>query len=656
MRVNFACSTNDNCQSGWCNGVFTTGCRGKCKSKTPDGQRCQGANDGNSCASGQCTCGFCGRKMRDSFSCSTNNNCQSGWCNGVFTTGCRGKCKSKTSDYGNCPLNIHGSGDNNNCKSGRCEKVSATKAICAPRNGFREGSACNEDADCDKTKSLWCKGGSFYSSGVCTRCPSKCPDGCNAIFNQMSKMKCGRMTTFDHAVDLAKKISKPIVEFLDCLAPKNQFVACSKDVVKGFASCLDPSTPCKIKLGGQGSACLAFTNPGLSYNYQSKYVTLSGSVKPIGGVSVEADITDGKINLAMYGRIAVKAQAVLQATASKTTKYRRKLYLVDCVGKKCSICKTPTSKLRCRPMILYMKAFVIGYVPVIIELKIQAVAELSLEMKTEATFKASLSYDNDAIVSIKRAIATFDPSKGVKLDVAFSDNFDKQIQKTLVIEGGVGMKGVIRVGAEITVAVNGIPITIFPAARLVAEGNMQLTNAGCLTGSFAAGIGLDAGISLGFVVPNPAPLMGAVCRALVETTCNMPGLNVLNCAVKVATKVEPCKEAQGLCGKLEGEIAKLVPENLGKTFTGSTNIIKATFASFNVTGKVYCAGGQMPFVSGTDDVMTGKLEGGGGGSGIKTCGAPGVSRKCQQSGGASKSQQNFFYVLFPLFFTLFILI
>ena len=526
-------------------------------------------------------------------------------------------------------MNIRGSGDNNNCKSGRCEKVSATRAICAPINGFREGTACNQDADCDKTKSLWCKGGSFYSSGVCTQCPSECPDGCNAIFNQMSKIKCGRMTTFDHAADFAKKISNPIVEFIDCLAPRNQTNGCWNDSVKGFATCQDMSTPCRIKLGGQGSACLAFTNPGLSYNYQSEHMTLSGSVKPIGGVSVEADITDGKINLAMHGRIAVKAQAVFQATAPKTTKYRRKLYLTDCVGKKCSVCKTPTSKLSCKPMILFMKAFVIGYVPVIIELKIQAVAEISLEMKTEGPFKADLSYDNDAIVSIKRAIATFDPLRGVKLDVAFANNFEKQINKTLVIQGGVGLKGVLRVGAEITVAVNGIPIKIFPAARLVAEGNTQLTNAGCLTGSFAAGIGLDAGISLGFVVPNPAPLMGAVCRALVETTCNVPGANVASCAVKLAAKIDPCKEAQELCSKLEGEIAKLVPENLGKTFTGSTNIIKATFASFNVTGNGYCPGGQMPFVSGTDYVMAGKLEGGGGGSGIKTCGAPGVNDRCQ---------------------------
>jgi len=648
LRDSFPCSENADCQSGWCNGVVTIGCQGRCKSKTPDGQRCQGASDGNSCISGKCICGYCGRKLRDTLPCSENADCQSGWCNGVVTVGCNGKCKSKTADYGSCPLNIHGSGDNNNCKSGRCEKVSASKALCAPKNGFRVGTACNEDTDCDKTKSLWCKGGSFYSSGVCTQCPSKCPDGCNALFNSMGNMKCGRMTTFDHAVDFAKKIAKPIVDFIDCLTPKA--VACGKDALKGFASCLDPTTPCVVKLGGKGSACLAFTNPGLSYNYKNGPFSLHGSVKPIGGMSIEADVTDGKIKLQLYGRVSVKAEAAFEASLSTKYKYKKKLYLSHCIGKKCSICKTPTSKAMCRPMVLFAKAFVLGVVPVILELKIQAVAEVSIEIDAAGSFKAGLSYENDAVVSIEKAIATFDPVKGVKLDVGFANNFNKQIQKTFSVQAGVGIKGVIRIGAEITAAVNGIPISILPAARLVAEGKVETTNSGCLTGSFSAGIGLDAGITLGFSVPNPAPLMGAVCRALVETTCNIPHVKIANCAVKVAFKADPCKEAGGLCGQLEGEIAKLVPENLGKAFSGAATIIQAKFTPFNFSGKSYCVGGQKPFLSETSDVMAGKLQGGGGGSGIKTCGAPGVSTKCQEvGGGVAQHQYNYFaFLLAPV--------
>ena len=79
-----------------------------CKSKTADGQQCQGASDGNSCASGKCICRYCGRKLRDSFPCSENADCQSGWCNGVVTIGCQGRCKSKTPDGQRCQGQVMG--------------------------------------------------------------------------------------------------------------------------------------------------------------------------------------------------------------------------------------------------------------------------------------------------------------------------------------------------------------------------------------------------------------------------------------------------------------------------------------------------------------------------------------------------------------------
>ena len=267
-----------------------------------------------------------------------------------------------------------GSGDNNNCKSGRCEKISATDALCAPKNGFKEGTKCNEDTDCDKSKSLWCKGGSFYESGTCKQCPANCPDGCNSLFNLKDNMKCGRMTTFDHAADLAKKLGKPIVDFVNCLLPET-LVGCAADAAGGAVECLNPATPCKLKLGGKGSKCLALKDAGLSYNYKSGPLTISGSVTPTGGMAVEADITNGKSSVQLFGKVAVKADITIKASASGSVPLtKKKLYLTDCKGKICNICKNPTSKLSCRPKLLYRKMFKAGYVPIIVEVKVQAVA------------------------------------------------------------------------------------------------------------------------------------------------------------------------------------------------------------------------------------------------------------------------------------------
>ena len=176
------------------------------------------------------------------------------------------------------------------------------------------------------------------------------------------------------------------------------------------------------------------------------------------------------------------------------------------------------------------------------------------------------------------------------------------------------------------------------AARLVAEGNLKASlsqSSSCVSGSFSAGIGLDAGIAADFSVPNPASLMGTACLGVVGNVCKLSNVKIANCAVKVLTKVDPCKKAEGMCADMKKEIAKLTPKDLGKTFSGTAVILKPKFTPFQLTGKAYCTNGQEPFTSQADSIGAGKLEGGGGGKGIETCGAPGNTKKCEQLKGES---------------------
>ena len=99
-----------------------------------------------------------------------------------------------------------------------------------------------------------------------------------------------------------------------------------------------------------------------------------------------------------------------------------------------------------------------------------------------------------------------------------------------------------RIGAEVTVSVNGVPIKIYPAARLVAEGKVESKSGGCLSGYFSAGIGLDAGVSADFSVPNPGDLLGTACIGLVSGICSTPKVKVANCVVKEIAGVNPCKK------------------------------------------------------------------------------------------------------------------
>ena len=118
MPNDFLCSTNDNCESGWCDGRHTYGCHGTCKPKVPDNQFCRGLSDGNSCISGQCTCNKCGKKLANGQKCSTNDNCASGWCDSQtgVTYDCRGTCTNKV-PYGH---ECRNGNDVKSCSQGQC--------------------------------------------------------------------------------------------------------------------------------------------------------------------------------------------------------------------------------------------------------------------------------------------------------------------------------------------------------------------------------------------------------------------------------------------------------------------------------------------------------------------------------------------------------
>ena len=398
------------------------------------------------------------------------------------------------------------------------------------------------------------------------------------------------------------------------------------DVQKSVTGCLDPKQLCKIKIGGRGSTCLAISNSAQAYTYENGPLSLSGSVKPTGGLSIEAEITNGKITVGFYGKIAINAKATIEATEPlKIPMVTKKLYLTNCDSHGCTRCRSPGKKTLCRPKVIFTKMLLFGYIPVIIEVKLQAVAITSIYFTTKGTFKGEISYQNDAVIKIERAIASFDPVKGVEFDLAYKKDFNKDITKIVVVNAAIGLLAVIRIGAEITASVNGIPIHMLLATRFVMEGNLALSlqSPNCVTGSLAAGLGLDAGISTDFKVPNPGKLIGTSCRGIVNGACKTHVGKVANCAAKLITKIDPCKKANEICGDMEKEVEKLTPSNLGKTFTDTAIIVKASFAPFQLKrGLAYCLNGRKTFISATGNIGAGKLKGGGGGTGPR-CGTPG---------------------------------
>jgi len=154
------CATNDNCSSDWCEkAAGNTACTGKCKPRRATGTACYN-DDGNSCSTGQCTCGFCGNKLPNEKTCATNDNCDSNWCEkAAGTTACNGECKPKKNDFSACYND-----DANSCISETC-----TCNTCAGRRRSRLPNrtptiTCATNANC---VSGWCEGGGGGCHGEC---------------------------------------------------------------------------------------------------------------------------------------------------------------------------------------------------------------------------------------------------------------------------------------------------------------------------------------------------------------------------------------------------------------------------------------------------------------------------------------------------------
>jgi len=165
---NHMCSENSDCQSGWCEGMATAGCSGRCKPKRQPGQKCFGGYDA-SCTTNKCSglvecnvCQYNNGKIPNNGVCQKNSQCHSGWCEGG-NIGCGGRCRSKRADGHKC----YGS-DDNSCASGKCRGCD----YCANSHGqLPENYNCRTDSNC--RSGFYCHGGAGHwgscRSGTCRR-------------------------------------------------------------------------------------------------------------------------------------------------------------------------------------------------------------------------------------------------------------------------------------------------------------------------------------------------------------------------------------------------------------------------------------------------------------------------------------------------------
>ena len=569
-------------------------------SQINDGKSClksilRPLGDGNSCKSKECTCGTCGKKLDNGLSCTTNENCKSGWCGPEVSLFCTGTCRGRKRDYEECSLEFFDSGDDSSCASGNCLAVSFTKAVCAPKKGFKEGSQCNEDVDCDKTQNLWCKGGAFYSTGRCRQCPARCPDGCNALFNQ--DLQCGRKTFIERIAEEIRDVGTAIAHFFECLVP-DTVKSCISDVVRSAKDCLNVKKPCRVKMGGKGSSCLAVEETRLSYKHEEGSLGMSGDVTTKGAFGVTVDFTNGKIIADFSGSFGINQNLNIKADkAHVQPRITKKLYLTDCEGTKCLPCSNPTNSYSCLPKTVFRRAFVIGYMPVIIEMKVQIVAYIDFEVKAMGGFNITTSYNKAEAVKINSAKAILDFSSGGSLKVSIDKALKRDLARTVVIRNGIDIMAAVRIGPEISFVIDGIPINIFTGIRFTIDGlvpklPVRSTTSLCLDGYFKAGLGVDVGIGIDAREMSFSRLLGSACSGVVTVACYLDkAVNCMAQAIKAGkTKFHPCNKMKTYCSIMEKKVASVFLFQMGKSEYATDVQIPVEYLPILVNGFKICEG------------------------------------------------------------------
>ena len=438
------------------------------------------------------------------------------------------------------------------------------------------------------------------------------------MFNQ--NLKCGRKTFFEQVAEELRDVGTAIATFFECLVP-DRLKSCVSDAIRSAKSCLSLDKPCKVQLGGKGSSCLAIKKTRQYFDYKEGLLRMSGDIDTKGAFSTSFEFTNSKLTIDFTGSIGFNNNIVILAhRAHVQPKISKKLYLTDCIGAKCLPCSSPTKSYKCLPETVFRRVFVIGYMPVLIEVKIQLVAFIDLEIKAMDRFNISTSHKKEGAININSARVELDLVRGVSLHISLNKDFERKFLKTILIQSGVDIMAAIRIGPEITFSVNGIPLSVFAGIRFAMEGLIpklppnDITSA-CVDGYFKFGIGVDVGVGADTREITISRFLGTACSGIVTVACYLDkAVNCMAQAIKAGkTKFHPCEKMKTYCSIMEKKVAALLPFQLGKSFYGTDVKIPVPYVDTPPNRFAFCNGSAYTFKAVSATIGSTKLYGGGGG-------------------------------------------
>lgn len=228
-------------------------------------------------------------------------------------------------------------------------------------------------------------------------------------------------------------------------------------------------------------------------------------------------------------------------------------------------CNNPqglSDKMKCKPTRVLQQVVMAGPVPLAIEVEVQMIAIMDANVNLDAKFTAEFNYTQNFgfdEITLKAG------SKPIWLPKDITPTIRRQFSGEANIKGDFSFY----IGPEITVKVNGLPLTAALLAKLKLEAEFGLSYSTgtdgfqtCVKGSMGISAGLAMKMSTG--LPNLKALVasaGAACTGVADGVCESPAGHALDCSkALIGNDFTPCDDAKAFCVDAQKTISDHLPD------------------------------------------------------------------------------------------------
>ena len=345
----------------------------------------------------------------------------------------------------------------------------------------------------------------------------------------------------------ASDIVRSTVDFLECMgdAPALPSSSCIAQLADGARNCIDPAVPCTVTLGGPQSSCLALDIPAAAFSVVAGPLTVSGAARPTATMEATAEfetmdfgvtLTNAAFDIAFDSSLDLSGNSVVGFGPEE-------LLLTDTNSDgNIQACAQPTGS-SCKPVSIFSRTFMVGIMPLIVELELQLVATVEILANSSCPVLAQYSYSE----RVGLDSATASNTNGLNIQWReLAPVMNQSFFASTVGSARIDLK--VSVGPRLSLKLNGVGAAITPYAQLLAAGDLAFSASSCQSNSINTELGLGASLSFSGLESPGAGASTACQTGVCGLIAQVPG-KVADCGWQALSGQDTtaCEAATDVC-------------------------------------------------------------------------------------------------------------